>query len=73
MKLRIRFEKEVFVRLSEDHSAFICTTKWPWLSRATRIDVGEAGPDFALQAKEPALRRSAAEPGSTHRAAEFEG
>jgi hypothetical protein len=73
MKLRILFEKKVFVRLSEDHSAFICTTKWPFLSRIRRISVGEAGPDFAIQVKEPMLRGSAAEQGSIHQTAEFEG
>jgi hypothetical protein len=72
MKLRILFEKQVFVRLSEDHSAFICTTQWPLLSRTRRIGVGEAGHDFALQVREPALRRSALEQGSIHLTAEFE-
>jgi hypothetical protein len=64
MKLRLLFEKQVFVRLSQDHSAFICTTKWPVLSRARRIGIGEAGLHFALRA---------AEQGSTHQTAEFEG
>ena len=73
MKLRILFEKQVFVRLSEDHSAFVCTTQWPLLSRTRRIGVGEAGHDFALQVSEPVLRRSAVEPGSTRLTAEFEG
>ena len=49
MKLRILIEKQVFVRLSEDHSAFICTTQWPLLSSTRRISVGETGRDFALQ------------------------
>ena len=73
MKLRILIEKQVFVRLSEDHSAFICTTQWPLLSSTRRISVGETGRDFALQVREPVLRRSAVEQGSTHLTAEFEG
>lgn len=72
MKLRILFEKQVFVRLSEDHGAFICTTQWPLLSRTRRIGVGEAGHDFALQVRKPVLRGSA-EQGSAHLTAEFEG
>jgi len=73
MKLKILFEKQVFVRLSEDHSAFICTTQWPLLSRTKRIGVGEAGHDFALQVREPVLRRSTVKQSSTHLTAEFEG
>src|SRR5665213_1705663 len=73
MKLRILFEKRVVVRLSEDHSAFICTTQWPLLSRTRRIGVGEAGHDLTLQVSEPVLRRSVVEPGATRLTAEFEG
>ena len=61
MKLRILFEKQVFVRLSQDHSALICTTQWPLLSRTRRIGIGEAGHDFALQVRAPVLRPSAVE------------
>jgi len=44
MKLRTLFEKQVFVRLSEDHATFICTTKWQLLSIVRRIVVGQVGP-----------------------------
>ena len=82
MTLRTLFEKQVFVRLSEDHTAFICTTKWPLLSKIRRVGVDEAGRDFAPQVDEPAsitpeelpvLRRSAVEQGRAHQSAEFEG
>jgi len=35
MRLRNLFEKEVFVRLSEVHTAFICITRWPALEDKT--------------------------------------
>jgi len=82
MTLRTWFEKQVFVRLTEDHTAFICTTKWPLFSRTRRVSVDETGRDFAPQVREPGsiaaeelpvLRRSAVEQGSTHKTAEFEG
>ena len=83
MTLRTLFEKQVFVRLSDDHTAFICTTKWPLLSKIRRVKVDQAGRDFAPQVREsgsiageelpiPVLRRSAVEQSSTHKAAEFE-
>ena len=68
MTLRTLFEKQVFVRLTEDQTAFICTTKWPLLSRTRRIAVDGAGRDFAPQVGKtspiapeelPVLRRSA--------------
>ena len=82
MTLRTLFEKQVFVRLTEDRTAFICTTKWPLLSKIRRVRVDEPGRDFAPQVREPGsivaedlsvLRRSAVEESSTHRTAEFEG
>jgi hypothetical protein len=82
MKLRTLFEKQVLVRLSEDDSAFICTTKWPLFSITRRVGVDEAARDVAPQVREPGsipseqlpvLRRSAVEKGSTHKTAEFEG
>ena len=82
MTLRTLFEKQIFVRLNEDHTAFICTTKWPLLSKIRRVRVDEAGRDFAPQVREPGsiaaeelpvLRRSAVEQGWTHKTAEFEG
>jgi hypothetical protein len=72
MTLRTWFEKQVFVRLTEDRNAFICTTKWPLFSRTKRVGVDEAGRDFAPQVREPGsiateqlpvLRRSAIEEG----------
>jgi hypothetical protein len=82
MKLRTLFEKRVFVRLSEDHSAFICTTKWPLLSITRRVGIhDEAERDVAPQVREPGLIaseqlpvlwRSAVEPDRTQQTAEFE-
>ena len=83
MTLSTLFEKQVFVRLSEDRTAFICTTKWPLLSITRRVGVDEAGRDFASQVGEPGsiageelpipvLRRSAVEQNSAHQTAEFE-
>ena len=83
MTLSTLFEKQVFVRLSEDQTAFICTTKWPLLSRIRRVSVDEAGRDFAPQAGEPGsiageelpipvLRRRAVEQKSVHQTAAFE-
>jgi len=83
MTLRTLFEKQVFVRLTEDHTAFICTTKWPLLSKIRRVSVdGAGGANFVPQVNEPAsitpeelpvLRRSAVEQGSTRKTAEVEG
>jgi len=55
MTFRTWFEKQVFVRLSEDHTAFICTTKWRLFSIIGRVGVGETGSDFAPQVREPGL------------------
>jgi len=33
LTLRTLLEKQVVVRLSEDHAAFMCTTKWALLSK----------------------------------------
>jgi len=41
MTVRSLFEKQVFLRLTEDGSAFICTTKWPVFSKTRRIGVDE--------------------------------
>ena len=80
MTLRTLFEKQVLVRLNEDHTAFICTTKWPLFSRTRRIGVEEAGRDFAPQVREPSsiareqlpvLRRSAVEQCQTDQTAKF--
>ncbi len=69
---RTWFEKQVFVRLTDDHTAFVCTTKWPLLSKIRRGSVDEAGRDCAPQVREPGpiaaeelpvLRRSAVEQG----------
>lgn len=81
MTLRTLFEKQVFVRLSEDHTAFICTRRWPLLSKIKRVSVDVAALDFAPQVDEhasitpqevPVLRRSALEQGRDHQSAEFE-
>lgn len=52
MTLRTLFEKQVFIRLTDDQTAFISTTKWPLLSRIRRFRVSEAGRDCAPQVKE---------------------
>jgi hypothetical protein len=81
MRLRNLFEKEVFVRLSEDHTAFICTTRWPWLSKTRRNTIDETGRYAASQVRELSsitpeerlvLRRSAVEQDPAHQTAEFE-
>ncbi len=83
MKLRTLFEKQVFVRLSEDQTGFFCTTKWPLLSITRRVGVDESGRDFAPQVREPGsiageelpvpvLRRVAVQQGRAHQSAEFE-
>jgi hypothetical protein len=55
MTLRTLFERQVFVRLSEDRSAFICTTQWSLFakvfSKTKRIGVAEAAHDRASQAE----------------------
>jgi hypothetical protein len=65
MTLRTLFEKQIFVRLNEDHTAFICTTKWPLLSKIRRVSIDGAGHDFARE-ELPVPRRSAVEQGRTH-------
>jgi len=82
MTLSTLFEKRVFVRLSEDHTAFICTTKWPLLSKIRRVSIDEAGgANFVPQVNEPAsitpeelpvVRRNAVEQGATHKTADCE-
>jgi len=52
MKLRSLFEKQIFIRLTDDRTAFICTAKWPLLSRIRRVSVSDAGHDFAPQVTE---------------------
>ncbi len=47
-------EKQVFVRLDED--AFICTTKWAFLSIIRRVVVGKAAP---VAMPRPVARESA--------------
>lgn len=48
MTLKTLFDKEVFVRVSEDQSTLICTTKWPFFSLARRfgVDKAESGTRF---------------------------
>ncbi|MGD1095105.1 MAG: hypothetical protein ABSB35_24325 [Bryobacteraceae bacterium] len=79
MTFRTWFEKQVFVRLTEDRAAFICTTKWRLFSIIGRVGVGETGPDFASQIREPGsiaaeelpvFQRCPVEQGSTRKTAE---
>jgi hypothetical protein len=42
MTLRALFQNQVFVRLSEDHTAFICTAKWPLLSTTSPSACGKS-------------------------------
>jgi hypothetical protein len=53
MTLRTLFKKQVFIRLTDDQTAFIYTAKWPLLSRIRRVGVSEAGRNFAPQVTEP--------------------
>ena len=66
MKLRTLFEKQVFLRLTDDQTAFICTAKWSLFSRIRQVCVSEARRDFGPQVLEsssiaeeelPVLRR----------------
>ena len=50
MTLKALFEKEIFVRVSEDQSTLICTTKWPFFSIIKRFGVDRAGPVKRAQA-----------------------
>jgi hypothetical protein len=43
MTLKTLFEKEVFIRVSEDQSTLICTTKWRFFSLTRRFGVDRAG------------------------------
>jgi hypothetical protein len=52
MALRTLFERQVLIRLTDDQTAFISTTKWPLLSRIRRFRVSGAGRDFAPQVTE---------------------
>ncbi len=81
MTFRTWFEKKVFVRLTEDRTAFICTTKWPLLSKIKRVSVEGTGRGFAPRVREPGsiapeqlpvLRRSAVEQCRTGQTAKFE-
>ena len=53
MTLRKLFEKQVFIRLTDDQTAFISTAKWLLLTRIRRVSVSEAGHDCTPQATEP--------------------
>jgi hypothetical protein len=54
MTLRKLFEKQVFIRLTDDQVAFVCTAKWPFLSRTRRVDINECGSSLASQVRESA-------------------
>jgi hypothetical protein len=69
MTLRTLFEKQVFIRLDDTHTAVVCTTKWPLLSRMKRFGVGKCGHDFDAQATEPGSM-APAESRGTHQTAE---
>src|SRR5271157_2465059 len=81
MTLRTLFEKQVFVRLTEDHAAFVCTTKWPLLSKIRRVSVDGARRDSGPQVRQTGsiareellmLDGRAVEQGWAHQTAEFE-
>ncbi len=66
MRITTLFEKQVFVRLTDDQTDFICTVKWPFLSKVRRVAVTAPGSGLAPQATEsgwisgkelPVLRR----------------
>jgi hypothetical protein len=52
MTLKSLFEKQVFIRLIDDGTAFLCTAKWLLFARTKRVGVSEAGRDFAPQVTE---------------------
>lgn len=52
MKLRSLFEKQIFIRLTDDQTAFICTAKWSLLTRSRRVCVNDAGRDVDPQVME---------------------
>lgn len=49
MPFRTLFEKQVFVRLTADQTAFICATKWLLFSRTRRIAVDGPGATLPLK------------------------
>jgi hypothetical protein len=52
MTFRTLFEKQVFIRLTDDHTAFMYTAKWPLRSRTRRLAVNEAGINATPQTME---------------------
>jgi hypothetical protein len=50
MTLKTLFKKQVSIRFTDDQTALVCTAKWFFLSRTTRIRFGGAGPDCVGQA-----------------------
>ena len=53
MTLRTLFEKQVFIRLTDDQTAFRCISKWPLFSIARRVGVSQSGRELAPQGSEP--------------------
>jgi|GEM_PF-2582131 len=52
MTLSTLFEKQVFIRLTEDRTALICTARWPLFTSISRVSVDEAGSNHAPAAVE---------------------
>jgi hypothetical protein len=53
MTLRSLFEKQIFIRLADDQTAFLYTAKWRLSSRIRRVSLSKAGRDLAPQVTEP--------------------
>ena len=49
--LRKLFEKQVFIRLNEDRTAFMCTAKWLLLSRIRWVAVSGSRPNVVPQSR----------------------
>ena len=50
MTLKTLFKKQISIRFTDDQTTLICTAKWFFLSRATRIRFGGEGRDCVGQA-----------------------
>lgn len=52
LTFRCLFEKQIFIRLVDNQTAFFCTVKWRRFSRIRRVGVSVPGSDLAPQVTE---------------------